>query len=273
LYDPTVPDMPPSTPNAAGAVVGTPLLGLVVVVTGASSGIGRAIAIASARAGADVVLTYRANLEGATETAEAVRRTGRRAHVARLDLTEASTLDPLLRTVSSAFGRVDVWVNNAGADILTGEYAKLSTVQKLDRLLHVDVRGTMLASWGAAELLQSQADGGVIINMSWDHVQTGMAGLNPQLFAAVKGAVSAFSRSLARSVAPRVRVNILAPGWIETSFGSALDPGAHRAVEASTPLGRWGRPEDVAAAAVFLASPAAHFLTGQTIFVGGGVVM
>ena len=82
-----------------------------------------------------------------------------------------------------------------------------------DLLLGVDLRGTMLASWQAAEILGAQEAGGVIINMSWDHVLTGMAGLNPQLFAAVKGGVLAFSKSLARSVAPRVRVNVLAPGW------------------------------------------------------------
>jgi 3-oxoacyl-[acyl-carrier protein] reductase len=109
--------------------------------------------------------------------------------------------------------------------------------------------------------------------MSWDHVVTGMGGLHPQLFAAVKGGVLAFSKSLARSVAPRVRVNVLAPGWIKTSFGTTLDPSRSRDIEESTPLRRWGTPDDVAAAALFLASPAAAFLTGQTIFVGGGVVM
>jgi 3-oxoacyl-[acyl-carrier protein] reductase len=112
--------------------------------------------------------------------------------------------------------------------------------------------------------------------MSWDHVLTGMAGLNPQLFAAVKGGVLAFSKSLARSVAPRVRVNVLAPGWIDTSFGTGLettDQAMRRRVAESTPLKRWGTPEDVAGAAVFLASPAAAFMTGETILVGGGVVM
>ncbi len=100
-----------------------------------------------------------------------------------------------------------------------------------------------------------------------------MAGLNPQLFAAVKGGVLAFSKSLARSVAPRVRVNVLAPGWIETSFGEGVDQKVHAAVADATPLKRWGTPEDVAAAAVFLASPGASFLTGQTMLVGGGIVM
>ena len=88
--------------------------------------------------------------------------------------------------------------------------------QRLDLLLAVDLRGTIHASWCAAELLAAQEEGGVIINMSWDHVLTGMAGTNPQMFAAVKGGVLAFSKSLARSLAPRVRVNVIAPGWIET---------------------------------------------------------
>src|SRR3989304_1074534 len=101
--------------------------------------------------------------------------------------------------------------------------------------------------------------GGVIINMGGDHVLTGMPGLNPQLFAAVKGAVLAFSKSLARSVAPRVRVNVLAPGWIDTSFGKGLeqqDEAMRRRIAESAPLRRWGTPDDVAGAAVFLASPA-----------------
>jgi 3-oxoacyl-[acyl-carrier protein] reductase len=176
-------------------------------------------------------------------------------------------------TAQDALGPLDAWVNNAGADILTGPGASLSVFEKLDLLLAVDLRGTMLASWQAAEILGAQEQGGVIINMSWDHVLTGMAGLNPQLYAAAKGAVLAFSKSLARSVAPRVRVNVLAPGWIETSFGAGLDVDLHRQVAESTPLKRWGTPDDVAGAAVFLASPAAAFLTGQTILVGGGVVM
>ena len=146
-------------------------------------------------------------------------------------------------------------------------------LQKLDVLLSVDLRGTIVASWRAVETLASQPDGGVIINMSWDHVLTGMAGTNPQLFAAVKGGVLAFSKSLARSVAPRVRVNVLAPGWIETSFAADLNPARRAEVADSTPLARWGTADDVAGAAVFLASPAAAFITGQTLLVGGGVVM
>jgi 3-oxoacyl-[acyl-carrier protein] reductase len=252
---------------------GTPLAGQRVLVTGASSGIGRAIALAAARAGADVALTYRVNEDGARDTEQAIASLGRRATRLQFDALDDRSMAALGPAARGALGRIDVWVNNAGADILTGSAAALTTPGKLDLLLGVDLRGTMLASWQAAEILGAQEAGGVIINMSWDHVLTGMAGLNPQMFAAVKGGVLAFSKSLARSVAPRVRVNVVAPGWIETSFGTGLDEGTRAGIAESTPLKRWGTPEDIANAVVFLASPAAAFITGHTLVVGGGIVM
>ncbi len=253
--------------------VAAPLTGRAVLVTGASSGIGRAIAVAAARAGADVALTYRANEDGAREAAREIRSLGRRAAVVRLDLADDLSVSAVGPAARDGLGRLDVWVNNAGADILTGSGASLSAVEKLDRVLAVDLRGTILVSWHAAQMLGAQEQGGVIINMSWDHVLTGMAGLNPQIYASAKGGILAFSKSLARSVAPRVRVNVLSPGWIETGFGAGLDGDVRHAVAESTPLKRWGTPDDVAGAAVFLASPAAAFLTGQMILVNGGVVM
>ena len=207
------------------------------------------------------------------QTAAEVAAIGRRAVVSRMDLADAASVHALADEASVTLGRVDAWVNNAGADIVTAGGDALARLDKLDLLLRVDVRGTMIASWKAAELMAAQADGGVIINISWDHVATGMEGANPQLYSAAKGAITSFSKSLARSVAPRVRVNIVAPGWIETAFGSGVDRGVYRAVAESTPMKRWGRPADVAGAVVFLASPAASFLTGETINVGGGVVM
>jgi 3-oxoacyl-[acyl-carrier protein] reductase len=121
--------------------------------------------------------------------------------------------------------------------------------------------------------MREQPRGGTILNMSWDHVTAGMAGENPELFSAVKGGVLAYSKSLARGLAPRVRVNVLCPGWIETAFAREADSDFRRSVADSTPLGRWGRPEDVAAAALWLASPGAAFITGQAISINGGVVM
>jgi 3-oxoacyl-[acyl-carrier protein] reductase len=254
-------------------MVDAPLGGRTVLVTGGSSGIGKAIALACARAGADVALTYRANEHGARDAEREIHAIGRRAAVLQLDLAEEPSVRAVGPAARDALGRLDVWVNNAGADILTGAGALLSPLEKLDTLLAVDLRGTMLASWQAAEIMSAQDEGGVIINMSWDHVLTGMAGPNPQMYSAVKGGVLAFSKSLARSVAPRVRVNVLAPGFIATSFGEGADEAWRRTVVESTPLKRWGTPDDVAGAAVFLASPAASFLTGQMILVGGGVVM
>lgn len=243
-----------------------------VVVTGASSGIGRAIALGCARAGADLAITYRSNQEGADDTARTIRDLGRRVEVLRTDISRSQDIENLAARLSSLFSRVDVWVNNAGADILTGEGGQLSRLEKLDRVLAVDLRGTVLASWTAVELMRKQG-GGAIINMAWDHVSHGMEGENPGVYAAAKGGVASFSRSLARDVAPAIRVNILAPGFIETAFGEGANPKFRRHVVDLTPLKRWGQPEDVAGAAVFLASDNAAFLTGQTIMVNGGVVM
>jgi 3-oxoacyl-[acyl-carrier protein] reductase len=247
------------------------MYGRVAVVTGASSGIGRAIAIGCAREGADLAITYRGNEAGAEETAEAIRATGRRAEVSRLDISRDEDIEAFAAAVGQRFGGADAWINNAGADILTGPGGRLSPRQKLDLVLSVDLRGTILASWAAAELMRER--GGAIVNMSWDHVDLGMAGENPVLYAAAKGGIMSFSKSLARQVAPRVRVNILAPGFIETAFGEQANERWRRDVEARTPLGRWGAPEDLVGAAIFLASDESRFLTGQTIRVNRGVVM
>ena len=153
--------------------VAAPLIGRAVLVTGASSGIGRAIALATARAGADVALTYRRNQGGAQQLEQEIRALGRRAAVIQLDVADDQSLRALGPAARDALGRLDVWVNNAGADILTGAGASLSDVERLDRLLAVDLRGTILASWHAVEILREQREGGVIINMSWDHVLTG----------------------------------------------------------------------------------------------------
>ncbi len=116
------------------------------------------------------------------------------------------------------------------------------------------------------------AAGGVLINMGWDQAETGMEGDSGELFAAAKGAVMAFSKSLALSLAPEVRVHCLAPGWIRTAWGEAASEGWQERVRRETPLRRWGTPEDVAAAARWLAGPTARYLTGQVIRVNGGAV-
>ncbi len=250
------------------------LAGKVVLVTGASSGIGRAIALACAEAGADLALTFRENRTGADEAAGSVRAAGRRVEVVRADVSRQDDLDALAAGVRRAFGRVDAWINNAGADILTGEGARLSWTEKLDRLVAVDLRGTVLASWTAVALMREQPAGGVILNMSWDHVLTGaMPGEYSQVFCAVKGGVYSFSRALAQSAAPHVRVNVLGPGWVETAYGRELDDDVKHRITESIPLKRWATPQDVAHAAVYLASDAAGYVTGQMLLINGGAIM
>jgi 3-oxoacyl-[acyl-carrier protein] reductase len=248
------------------------LEGKKVVVTGASSGIGRAIARRCAGAGADLLITYRANRRGADETAGELAVTGRRIEVLQADIAREDDVAALAREAGRRLGAVDVWINNAGADILTGDGGRRPPLEKLDLLLAVDVRGTVLASWAAAKLMREHGRGGVIINMSWDHVLLGMAGENPVLYSAAKGAVMSFSKSFAREVAPAIRVNILAPGFIETAFAEEeADRRFRQEVIERTPLRRWGTPDDVAAAALFLASDDARFMTGQMVMVNGGV--
>jgi 3-oxoacyl-[acyl-carrier protein] reductase len=255
------------------ASAAAPLAGRVALVTGASSGIGRATALALARAGADVAITYRENVEGARSLERELSALGRRTVVFTLDLRDGQAIDSVGPAVRDALGRVDIWVNNAGADILTGAGGALSDLAKLDTLLAVDLRGTILMSWSAVELMRRQESGGVIVNVSWDHVNFGFAGRSPEMYSAVKGGILSFSKSLARTVAPHVRVNIVSPGFIETAVGEHAQRRIYDEVVAKTPMKRWGQPEDVAAAVVYLTSPAASFLTGQTIMVGGGVMM
>ena len=250
------------------------LAGKVALVTGASSGIGHAIALACAQAGADVVVGYRTSEQGANEVAGAIRALGRRAQVVQADTSDPQDVERLARDAVHTLGRVDAWVNNAGADILTGNTANRSRLEKLDLLLAVDLRGTILASWAAVELMRHQPAGGVILNMSWDHALSGgMRGEYAQVFCAAKGGVYSFSRALARAVAPHIRVNVLGPGWIETAYGVALDPAVKQRITATIPLGRWGTPEEVAHAAVYLASDAAGYVTGQMLMINGGGVI
>jgi 3-oxoacyl-[acyl-carrier protein] reductase len=242
-------------------------------VTGASSGIGARIAKAFAGAGATVLVTYRRSEAAAVAVADAITSEGGRALVARADLGTRAGCEALVAEAHERLGGLDVWVNNAGADVLTGDAAGWDWERKLDLLLAVDLKGTIACSYAAGAVMREQAGGGAIVNMSWDHVTSGMAGADPELFSAVKGGVLAYSKSLARALAPSVRVNVLCPGWIETAFAQEAGDELRRSVAESTPMARWGTPADVAAAALYLASPGAAFITGQAININGGLVM
>jgi len=245
------------------------LAGMTAVVTGSSGGIGRAIALELAAAGADCLIHGRANRAGAEEVAASVRKLGRQAEMVLADLAEVKEQDAFVDRAWSWRGGVDIWINNAGVDTLTGPAAGWSFEQKLESLWRVDVLATARLSRGVGQRMK-QRGSGVIINIGWDQTETGMAGDSGELFAAAKGAVAAFTRSLARSLAPEVRVNCIAPGWIKTAWGQqASDAWQQRAIGESL-LERWGTPEDVARVARFLASPAAAFVTGQVVAVNGG---
>jgi len=246
--------------------------GRVAVVTGASRGIGRAIALALGQAGADVVVDYAQAGAQADSVVREVESLGRRAMAVRADVALPADVQRLLDQTLASFGRVDAWVNNAGADILTGPARTWPEETKWDRVMAVDLKGTWLCSRTAAAAMSERGEG-VIVNVSWDHVAHGMGNPAAAIYAAAKGGVSAMSRCLAREFAPRVRVNVVAPGWIMTDWLAGSDEATRRTVAAATPLGRWGTPADVASAVVFLVSPEASFISGETILVGGGVVM
>ena len=237
------------------------------VVTGASSGIGRAIAVAFAAAGARVGIGLWRSCDAARELAGEL---GPAHPLLHADLSTSDGCAAIVRAASQALGGIDVWVNNAGADVLTGEAGRWPAERKLQALLELDLKATIRCSRLVVEHMRP---GGAILNLGWDHAANdGMAGDDAELLAAVKAAVLGFSKSFARSVAPGVRVNVLCPGWIETAFGAGSDRDLYDRVAAATPLRRWGRPQDVAGAAVWLASPAAAFVTGQAINVNGGIV-
>jgi 3-oxoacyl-[acyl-carrier protein] reductase len=244
-----------------------PLAGLRTVVTGASSGIGRAIVVAFAAAGARVGIGFRRSTESAAALAQEL---GGDHPLLQADLSTEAGCSAIVVAAFDTLEHVDVWVNNAGADVLTGDAADWPAERKLEVLVDVDLKATIRCSRLVADRMRP---GGSILNIGWDHATIdGMAGDNPELFAAVKAGVLGFSKSFARSVAPDVRVNVLCPGWVETAFGAGADRELYQQVRDGTPLRRWGQPEDIAGAAVWLASPAAAFVTGQAINVNGGVV-
>lgn len=241
-----------------------------IVVTGSSSGIGRAIAIECAKAGADVVVSYRRSQALADQVAQAVRALGRDACVVPVDLANPQSRDQFVDRCYQT-GPVDAVVNNAGADLLTGEMKHADFATKLQALLDVDVTGTVALSRAFGERFLQQGHGG-IITIGWDQSDRGMEGNSGELFATAKNAIMGFTRSLAVSLAPTVRVNCIAPGWIQTAWGQETSDYWHQRVLQETPLKRWGLPQDIANMTRFLLSEEASYITGQVFNVNGGAV-
>lgn len=245
-----------------------PLKGQSAVVTGSSTGIGRAITTELAHAGAHVLVHARRSGKEAEEVALHARSLGRDTRVVLADLSDPAEQDRLVEDAWE-WRPIDIWINNAGTDVLTGDAANWSFEEKLTALWNVDVVATLRLSRAAGTRMKQHGHG-VILNMGWDQAETGMAGDSGEFFAAVKGAVMAATRSLAKSLAPEVRVNCLAPGWIRTEWGQNASADWQERAKRESLLGRWGQPEDVARVACFLASPAAAFITGQIFPVNGG---
>lgn len=247
------------------------LLGTRAIVLGSTSGIGAATALELARAGADVIVHGRRSREAGERVAASIRTLGRRSEVIMADLSDNAALGTLVGSAWSVWSGLDAWVHFAGADTLTGPAAKLEFHEKLELLLSVDAAAAMRLCREVGARMRS-AGSGAILTIGWDQAETGMEGDSGMLFAAAKGAVMAFTKSLALAMAPVVRVNCIAPGWIKTAWGEQASELWQDRVIRETPLARWGTPEDVARVARFLLSPDAAFLTGQIVRVNGGAV-
>jgi 3-oxoacyl-[acyl-carrier protein] reductase len=249
----------------------------IALVTGSSSGIGRAIALRLADAGSDLILHGCESIAALEELVGEIAQKGRRATSLQADFRQADRLAKFVDDAWNAFGAIDVWVNNAGADVLTGSAREAAFSEKLDMLWKTDVLPTLVLSREVGKRMRDRARSTnaaagsfSIINIGWDQAAQGMAGDSGEIFAAIKGAVMAATLSLAQSLAPEVRVNCIAPGWIRTAWGqSATESWQVRATRESL-MGRWGSPDDVAQLAAFLAGPQASFLSGQIIPLNGG---
>jgi 3-oxoacyl-[acyl-carrier protein] reductase len=250
------------------ATSATTLAGKWALVTGSSGGIGSAIARELATAGCRLILHGHLNSEQAEELANELRKQGTEAVVIPCDLSDEQQLVAFADQVWQ-IGPLDILVNNAGVDVLTGAAAEWTFEQKLSKLWQVDVAGTMLLSRALGSRMKEHGQGS-IVNMGWNQAELGMAGDSGEYFAAVKGAVMAFTRSLAKTYAPMVRVNCVAPGWIQTKWGETASEYWQDRAKAESLLARWGTAEDVARAVRFLAGPESSFINGQILNVDGG---
>lgn len=243
--------------------------GEVALVTGGSRGIGRACSLALAKAGADVIVNYVSNAAAAEETVAAIRQLGGQAMAAKFDIGNPESTSAGIEAVLKEKKKISVLVNNAGItrDGLMMRYS----VEDWNAVLETNLRGAFLASQAVIRGMMKERKGSII------HVGSivGITG-NPgqAAYCAAKAGLIGLAKSMARELAPRnIRVNVVAPGFIETDMTHELTPEQKEAIFKAIPLGRIGKPEEIAEAVVFLASPASTYVTGQTIIVDGGMGM
>jgi NAD(P)-dependent dehydrogenase (short-subunit alcohol dehydrogenase family) len=244
--------------------------GKVAIVTGGSKGIGRAIAGAFAGAGASVVLAAR-NAEDVERAAKEIEAAGGRAHPAPTDVTDEGQVQELVDHAVDRFGTIDILVNNAGAAPFLATIDQMRT-SGFEKYFRVNFTGAVYCTKAVAPILLAKGHGCSVLNVASVAAFVASPGLT--YYAAAKAALIALTRTVAQEWAGHgVRVNALAPGWIETEMNEPARqqiPEFNRNVLASIPLGRWGTPEDVAGAAMYLCSPAASFVTGAVLIVDGG---
>jgi len=247
------------------------LSGRVAVVTGASRGIGRAVAIALAAEGAKLVVNYLSNEAAANQTVATIASAGDEAVAMRFDVSDAGAVDQAMKEVVTSFGGIHILVNNAGVAVngltLGGKDADFR------RSVDVNLGGTFHCTRAALRSLMRAPGGGRIINIVSIIGEGGSAGQG--FYAAAKSGIIGFTKSWAREYASRgLTVNAVSPGVIETDMTAAEMPESRKAeVLGTIPLGRFGRPEDVAHTVAFLAGPKAAYITGEVVRVNGGLLM
>ncbi|GAB6173651.1 3-oxoacyl-[acyl-carrier-protein] reductase [Paradesulfitobacterium aromaticivorans] len=241
----------------------------VAIVTGGARGIGRAIALELARAGAKVVVNYAGRADKAEETVQLIREAGSEGIAVQADVSQAADVERLVKTAAGAFGKVDILVNNAG---ITRDNLILRMKEAdWDAVLDTNLKGMFLCTKAVSKGMLKQRFG-TIVNISSVVGVSGNAG--QANYAAAKAGVLGFTKSIAKELAPRgIRVNAVAPGYILTDMTGTLAEEVKNQILGEIPLSRIGDPEEVAQAVLFLVSPAAAYITGQTLCVDGGMVM